>query len=187
MDIDINALFHQAFVAASSSSRDADLTTEQKARVASLLVDPQHPTGDEILAIRTLGFAGATQYKELIKQYLYGPGAWTAMYVLSKYWDMEGEIAQQLRMIMRGVPWDSHSGGLQFLATAIVGEYLNDHRNDEMLNDLLMLCEDSSEETFVTNNVKHEARHMIRNLLWRDSLPPNMIEKVERLVTLWGT
>ena len=177
-EIDIEALFEQAFDSASSGENL--LTAEQKAQVAGLLADTQHPT-NTILAIRTLGYAYATEYKELIAQYLDGHYAYIALYVFSEYWGAEREYLPQIRRLMRRTPEDIY-GETQKLALEIAARCLDGEISLELTNDLMTMYQDQSEQ----ENIKVYVGKMLRYALDNAILPVGTAEKIKGLVANQG-
>jgi hypothetical protein len=116
---------------------------------AELAADPMGP--NRHAALYVLGNSFDLSAKELVERYLVCPQdsmmSWTALQILGSFWGLAGDYRDYVIEYMRGVGWDMEEGGfIRHMASSVAGEHLREHRDPEMLRELLAVADDPKNE-----------------------------------------
>jgi len=123
--------------------------------------------------LRILGKGGDKSYKDLVEPFLETPNdpmiARAALWTLCVEWNLTSHFIPRLRNFVQGVSWDIGED-LRLAAFSIVGEYLRNNSDAELLRKLLAIFEDHTERQLI----REAAYHALGRAVGRDyvELPP---------------
>ena len=110
------------------------------------------PSRDPYVLLEIVGEAGGRELSEFIEPFLDSPSdpmvARLALQILTNYWSLLSEYRDKIIEFMRGVPWDAEND-VREVAIDAAGEAIRQHRDIDLLHELLEIAEDSKESAAI--------------------------------------
>lgn len=134
--------FEQRVIKGLASAEEIDTMMSNVARALPNL-DREADDLDIADLLNILTYARDTSYKDLVADYLYGPGtssAYVALGILCYFYKLTARYAKQIAFIIRGAPWDT-SDSLHEKVTSVAADYLRDHTEPTLLRALIETSE----------------------------------------------
>jgi hypothetical protein len=114
-----------------------------------------HKAGDKndlYTMIHILGRAGATEYQKLVESFLYFQSdpmiSKIALQTLCNYWGFTEHYLSYIKKFIAGVEWDEDDD-VRLIALSIAGNWLRENSNPSLLEQLLHVFEDPSQEALI--------------------------------------
>ncbi len=129
------------------------LTQEEIGYVANRIKASRYKTGPDLhTLIAILGEAQAIEYRDLVESFLYQPFypdiSEIAFVVLTSRWGLIDEYIKELKLFLKGVDWDERED-IRRNAVSITGWYLTNHEDKDLLETLIRIVEDDTEDELI--------------------------------------
>lgn len=130
------------------------LTQEELAEIATIL-EQSAPEMDLYPLLLAIGRSNAVRYRKLVETFLHCESepmlASLALQILCDFWGDTERYIENIKQYVRGVPWDEEQDVRQ-IAVSTAGEYLRQHDDRELLEQLLTVFENTEEEQLIREN-----------------------------------
>ena len=132
--------------------------------------------------IYILGRAEAKQYRKLIEDFLHYPTdpmiSRLALQILCNFWDYTLDYLNEIKKFIDKVEWDQEND-IRLMAISCAGEYCRSSMNKELLQLLIRICDDPSEDS-ISQEGAFEALARAIGMEWNDIIAiDNLIETGE--------
>ena len=122
------------------------ITSKELESVAEFL---RNRAGDDYDHLLVLGRAGATQYRDIVEEFLQNEDdamlARLALQVLCRYWGLTEEYKSQVQQFVSGTDWDEDDD-VRIMAISCTDSLIANPQNSDLLAEIYRIATDQNED-----------------------------------------